>query len=189
MRSKDCICFRHVYLTTWVLSCDWPETLVLPAVRCLWSQLLVLCVGSNCFLPCKWSFVEWPQWWGEVIIALIAFFSIFPVVWRCKFGGTSCSLRVCHCTPDQLLQSGLCPVADFQSPVSLDSDQLCNVMSAYYISHRDDYVESYSTGFPSSTAVQNYRDFIGITYKYLYTHVCLNILIIYKNNVTYILFT
>lgn len=184
MRSQDCICFRHIYLTSWVLSCDWPETLVLQAVRFLWSQLLVLCVGSNCFLTCKCSFVKWPQWWGEVIIALIAFFSIFPVVWQCKFGGTSCFLRVCHCTPDQLLQSGLCPVADFQSPVSLDSEQLCNecllCLSQSWIC---------STGLLSSPAVQNYRDFIGITCKYLYTHICLNILIVYKNNVTYILFT
>lgn len=95
VRSKDCICFKRIYLTSWVPSRDWPETLVLQAVYFLvpcgkvdamWPQLLVLCVGSNCILPCKWAFIKcltsgWPQRGGEVIIALIASFSVFPVVW------------------------------------------------------------------------------------------------------------
>lgn len=71
-----CMYFRLIYLTTWVPSCDWLETLALQAVKFLvpcgnvntvWPKVLVLCVGSNCILPCKGAFVKcltsgWSQW-------------------------------------------------------------------------------------------------------------------------------
>lgn len=198
VRSKDCICFRHIYLTTQVLSCDWPETLVLQAAKFLepcgkvdamWPQLLVICVGSNCILPCKWAFIEcltpgWPQWGGEVMIVLIACFLSFLWCDDVSLREPSCPPRVCHCTPDELLQSGLCAVADLQSSVSLGSEQICNKCILYF-SQSWVYKEVYHTGFPSSTTSQNYRYFVGIIYKYLYTLVYVQTYWYFtKNNVT-----
>ena len=150
-----CMYFRLIYLTTWVPSGDWPETLALQAVKFLvpcgkvntvWPEVLVLCVGSNCILPCKgalssaWLLDGLSEGWGNNSFDCLLFCLSYGVtmwVW-----GKPCSLRVCHCTPHELLQSGLCLVADPQSPVSLGSEQI--IMSTYYTSHRAEYLTSVS---------------------------------------------
>ena len=79
---------------------------------------------------------------------------------------TSYSLRVCHYTPRELLQSGFCLVADLQSLVSLGSEQIRNEY-LFYLSKSWVYKEVCNTGFSSSPTVQAYRYFIGIINIYI----------------------